>query len=243
MSNPATPRETFAATTSRAWSTFPPAADALSQVADGNPMDAGTWCLVANNLNVALDVAPRQLFSSNAGGTTVVTQPTNGGWTGLFEDIPDATEIATSGLLAISWGLRTTNGGPIVAERHGPNFAIRDRLDSVSASALRQVRVRVTSESDSASHLTILVALTQSARPPTEGHIVWASHLVTSTGVSQTAFTLVPTSAGRVTLPTGATTTAGGILTLDAYWVWIGWLHDGTGNHSIHSTSGFEWIA
>jgi hypothetical protein len=61
MTNPLNPRQTFAATTSRTWLTMPPAADALSQVKDGNPMDAGTWCIVEQNANVALDIAPRPL--------------------------------------------------------------------------------------------------------------------------------------------------------------------------------------
>lgn len=246
MTNPANPRQTLASTTDRTWWDMPPAADTKSQVKDGHPMDAGTWTILQNNINVALDIAPRQLFTSVHGSTfTTIGQPTTGGWLGaLLEDVPDATErAAAGGLLDISWGTQETAGGPIVAERHGPFPAVRDYQSSITATAFRRVKVSIRGESSAADHFFVSIALTATSRPPTEGFLTWSGwDTSTPATVWDKHRYLTLAEPGVYTLPSGVAATIGGAATFECYWIWIGWKHDGTGTHKIHSISAMEYF-
>ena len=243
MANPENPRQTFAATTSRKWLDMPPAADALSQVKDGHPMDAGTWMIVQQNINVALDVAPRQLVqSAPGGGLTTITQPTAGGWSALFEHFLSTAE-RTDAITDVSWSTRD-GGGAITAERHGPFVAIRDRVGSDNSSGLyRYIRAHAYVESSSANHFSVGFAVTPGEQPPTEGYLYWSTWTANDTAT----FKLITHRAqisdtGTLTMPNGITTTVGGVARLDTFYLWWGFKHDGTGTHKVHSLSAYEWL-
>ena len=242
MSNPETPRQTFASGSNRTWWNLPPVDDALSQVKDGHPMDAGTWTIVQQNVNVALDIAPRQLVqSAPGGGLTTITQPTSGGWYQLLEDFLGASE-RTADVTNISWGLRD-GGGAITAERHGPVNLLRDRNDGYGHFALRRIRARAEVESSSANHFSVGFAVTGGPSPPTEGYLYWSGWQINDTATfKHMKWTATFGETGSYTMPSGAIGTVGGIASFDAVYLWWGFKHDGTGTHKVHALSAYEWV-
>lgn len=239
-------RDTLATGTNRKYMKHPPADDALSQVKDGHPLDAGTWHILVNNSHVLLAESARQVFADAIGLTS---KATDFGWDNLDEDEPAVAErSATTTFNLIAWNVL---GATPTARCYGPFPMISDRSDTTTAgreNLPRRLRVHVRYFSDGTNAFKVYVAFTTTDQPPTAG--VFASDVTTwsTTSASDQDATVTFASfheVGTTTRHSGTTTAFGsGFVAVPEYYVWVGWNMDAvTGTAGIRSVECWEWTS
>lgn len=216
-------RDTLKIGTTRAYMKHPAAGAASSFVADGKPMDSGTWHVVVNNTHVLQAESARQLFSDVGPGS--VTKGNDDGWENLDETAATASD--RGGVNVIAWN---TLGSTQTARVYGPFAICLDRQRTSGTvprdNLARRVRVHVRYKSDGTNIFKVFVAITPSPAPPTDRAL--ASDLTTIFTTSATdvdsTITLEFGGSTAYTHQSGVATARGaGSVTVQEYWVWVGW--------------------
>lgn len=225
------PRDTLQSGTSARYLRHVPGGDG-TLVGDGCPLDSGTGMILGSDANALRLESLRHLFSSLGPGALTAGKD---GWSDLDEPTPDSSQ-RTAPEQAIAWGESTAMVfGPFPACKDDNQRAPgRDDLE-------RAVKVAVTCKSDGTNTLTIYFAVTTNRLPPTQGYTSFEAVTTTSSSVVEVRHTgaLYPTGSPHGYTAAGASDTGAGSVTVDEYFVWVGYeLAAGTG--SVISAEGWE---
>lgn len=223
-------RETLSSTAAR-YHKHPPAGSASSYVANGKPVDAGTWSRAVNNLSVLRWEGVRHCFSDVGPGNVAVNEDLD--WGGLAESVPDADQRSGVVHQEIAWRVIGASDATTSCRVYGPLPVVFDRaaVDTGPETYARGYRVEVRAYGDS--DFRVYAALTASLRPPSEGYL--ALGYADCTGTTAAApespalrFDLVPLIQAGTQQPetrhsSAAADDGSSVVHVVECYLWIGW--------------------
>ena len=211
---------------------------ASGQLADGDPLDAGTAHIVHHDVTI-LQQKNLRLVAHAVGFGEIDHEDDD------WDDVLDASEVSDAGALAAFPWARERCGWVC-----GPIALAHTRLSATPAGyhpRKLKVIIQAHKSGDPSSTLTLLAALTATADPPTVGRVI-ASATASRTDADSGAWTEALTlAASEVVRPASSWTCRGDTSTEPAQvavadaWVWVGWRSDTMGTPDrIDSISVFE---
>jgi hypothetical protein len=242
-------RETLSNSAPKYWK-HPAAGNASSFVANGKPMDAGTWSRYVNNYSVLHWEGTRHVLCDVGPGDVSISE--GGDWDALSETIPDEDQRSGNTHQEISWRLIA---GSSVNERpnarvYGPFPVIFDRAELDTGPEIYARAYRITATLYGTTDFTMYAALTSSLRPPSEGYLDLETFDATGTSAASPETMdkyLVPvmridSSSPEKRHSSGYADDGSSIVHVHECYLWLGWKMAGAGTSGWLSVSAWELL-